>query len=836
MKKFILLFIGFSLIQIFTFSQNAYITSSLTEKIENSKKDTKIPVLIVLNQQLNYSEIKTEFNEQNLTASERASIVLQKLHNQQNNFQKKFVNQLKTNSNDIQILHEYWIVNMILVETNQNGIEFFANNPKVRYLEYADNKISLVEPEINEKINLGQEKNNTEIGLYAINAPAMWQLGYTGRGRIVYNFDTGVCPDHPAIDEGYLGNYMPQEQCWYPYFSDIPAESASNHGTHTLGTMIGLDEETNDTIGVAFNAYWIANDLVTSTVEELPSISDMVLAFEWALDPDGNPETTSDMPDVINNSWRWYDGDDNQYCDGFVVDMLSAIELAGIANIFSGGNSGPNNISVNSPQRAKINLVNSFCVGAVDGNTADLPITSFSTRGPSQCTDLTPLNIHPEVVAPGYNVRSCVGENSYSNKSGTSMSCPHVSGAVLLLKEAFPDLTGEEILLSLYNSAHDLGDPGEDNTYGKGIIDVYDAFLYLSQTYTPTSPAYEYDIAITDISIQNCVNNISPIVSVKNLGTENINNFNLLFEVDGIIVQTYTHTSELTAGNTIELTLNSYQLPEYGNFKIRFKLELDESMQEIDIFNNIKFADHIYLDLTEELNESFEAGTLPDCWNIQSEAGFDEWTFENTIFEPHSGEHYAFIQKNGVGDQIAKLVTHSLDLSSYSSPTLKFWLMQKSAFQFQDILKVYYKNSYDGNWTLLQEYNTEIEDWTEQTIVLPETSNDYYVAFEGTLLNGQGICIDDITITDNTGIEEFNNNYNIYPNPTNGFLYIQNSNLLNEEININLFNVHGQNVYSETVILTNSHLIDISYLKQGIYYLEIKNNNSGLVRKIIIEK
>ena len=30
---------------------------------------------------------------------------------------------------------------------------------------------------------------------------------------------------------------------------------------------------------------------------------------------------------------------------------MNAIEAAGIANIFSGGNSGPNNSSVNSPQR-----------------------------------------------------------------------------------------------------------------------------------------------------------------------------------------------------------------------------------------------------------------------------------------------------------------------------------------------------------------------------------------------------------------------------------------------------------------------------------------------------
>lgn len=55
----------------------------------------------------------------------------------------------------------------------------------------------------------------------------------------------------------------------------------------------------------------------------------------------------------------------------------------------------------------------------------------------------------------------------------------HVSGAILLLKEAYPYLSGKELKLALYHSARDLGVPGEDNKFGMGIINVYDAYLYL---------------------------------------------------------------------------------------------------------------------------------------------------------------------------------------------------------------------------------------------------------------------------------------------------------------------------------------------------------------------
>ena len=226
-------------------------------------------------------------------------------------------------------------------------------------------------------------------------------------------------------------------QCWDGYFSDTPNGHISDHGTHTLGTMAGLVPETNDTIGIAFEAYWIANDFVTSTVETLPPIAEMITSFEWALNPDGDLTTSYDVPDVINNSWRWYNEMDTFQCSGYAVELMNVIEAAGIANIFSAGNNGPDNDGVRSPQRINSNLVNTFCVGSINANDTQYPISTFSCRGPTQCPGEGSLAIYPEVVAPGQNVRSAWGTDSYNSISGTSMASPHVSGAVLLLKKHF---------------------------------------------------------------------------------------------------------------------------------------------------------------------------------------------------------------------------------------------------------------------------------------------------------------------------------------------------------------------------------------------------------------
>src|SRR5690606_18118712 len=115
----------------------------------------------------------------------------------------------------------------------------------------------------------------------------------------------------------------------------------------------------------------------------------------------------------------------------------------------------------------------------------------------SLCGGTGSLLIKPEVSAPGTNVRSAYPGGGYANLTGTSMASPHVAGAIALLKQFAPTLTGKQIKLALYNTAIDLGTPGEDNTYGTGLIDVYAAMLSLGEPDTiPPDPIT--DLAVAD--------------------------------------------------------------------------------------------------------------------------------------------------------------------------------------------------------------------------------------------------------------------------------------------------------------------------------------------------
>jgi len=293
---------------------------------------------------------------------------------------------------------------------------------------------------------------------------------------LVCNFDTGVDGDHPALSSRYRGNNGGSaEASWFdPHTNTDRPSDERGHGTHTMGIMCGA--EGSDTVGVAIGAQWIAAAVVDRGAEMETTISDILSAYEWAVDPDGDQETFEDVPDVINNSW----GVPLSYlpaCDQTFWEAIDNVEACGVVVIFAAGNEGPKSESLRTPADRATSPTNSFAVGAVDAHSPDYPIAYFSSRGPSGCDGVT---IKPEATAPGYSVRSCFLDGGYLNLSGTSMAAPHIAaGAVAILRELEPEATVEEIKVALMVTALDLGPTGEDNSYGWGLIDIPRAMEFL---------------------------------------------------------------------------------------------------------------------------------------------------------------------------------------------------------------------------------------------------------------------------------------------------------------------------------------------------------------------
>jgi len=62
---------------------------------------------------------------------------------------------------------------------------------------------------------------------------------------------------------------------------------------------------------------------------------------------------------------------------------------------------------------------------------------------------------------------------TYAFNQGTSMATPHVAGLAALIKAANSGLTAAQIKTIIENNAIDLGSPGRDDFYGRGLINAY---------------------------------------------------------------------------------------------------------------------------------------------------------------------------------------------------------------------------------------------------------------------------------------------------------------------------------------------------------------------------
>ncbi len=212
---------------------------------------------------------------------------------------------------------------------------------------------------------------------------------------------------------------------------------------------------------MAPGAQWIAarifDDSGKSTATAIHS------AFQWLLDPDGNPNT-ADAPDVVNNSWSYGFGGT---CNLTFRPDVQALRAAGILPIFAAGNFGPGSSTSVSPA----NYPEALAVGAVNNSDS---IYSASSRGPSACGETS--TSYPEIVAPGVGIRTAGRYGTYQVLSGTSLSAPHVAGALALLLSAYPNLSASQQESALEQGAHDLGVSGPDNTFGFGRLDVLGAY------------------------------------------------------------------------------------------------------------------------------------------------------------------------------------------------------------------------------------------------------------------------------------------------------------------------------------------------------------------------
>ncbi|UCD17481.1 MAG: S8 family peptidase [Candidatus Zixiibacteriota bacterium] len=463
-------------------SYAGHIHSGLADKLVGVNQSELIAILITVAGEIPADQLESELDAISKSLSERHTRGMLRLQS----IAAATQGDLLTTLEDLKKwglasnIESYWISNAITVNLAASEIRKLAARDDVVEIRLSPEYVPIEPAFIDPGLFNPEKSSGVESNLVVIGADSAWKLGYTGKGRTVCNFDaSGINFYHPALYNNWKGHDGKRAAAWHdPNGNHEFPYAYSYHGTHTTGIMVGHDDSTGDTIGVAPDARWIFS-----------ASWNLISAFQWAADPDGIPNTTDDVPDVISNSWGLIGPCKDDYWE--IIDIVEAL---GIVCVFSAGNEGGDTLTIRSPADRARDSLDCFAVGATDHSTG--LITHFSSRGPSGCDS---VSTKPNVVAPGGAIRSSVpaffDSSLYRHIGGTSMSAPHVAGAVAILRQAVPDATPAEIKEALLAGCIPRGDPSPNNIYGWGEIYLPASLEFLSDRFRPDLhiSSFEYE-------------------------------------------------------------------------------------------------------------------------------------------------------------------------------------------------------------------------------------------------------------------------------------------------------------------------------------------------------
>ncbi len=299
------------------------------------------------------------------------------------------------------------------------------------------------------------------------------RLDYDGGGVRVAVIDSGMY-NHSDLNIVDNQNFVSGDET----YADL-----NGHGTH-VGGIIGSSGDSSSRVyrGVAPGVSLI-NARAGNSVGGLYDF-DIISAIEWCVKPEIEEGAGAD---IISMSFG------GGYPDPYdpITKAIRKAVNAGIICVTAAGNSGPGYFTGGTPASG----IRAITVGATDKSDN---LASFSSWGPTYS-----YLGYPDIVAPGVNIISTEAKDSVISKekrflgdyfdypgdadyiplSGTSMACPIVSGALAILKQAFPKITPETARIALLEGATKLSRDDDDDFIksGAGLINVSASFDFLKE-------------------------------------------------------------------------------------------------------------------------------------------------------------------------------------------------------------------------------------------------------------------------------------------------------------------------------------------------------------------
>jgi subtilisin family serine protease len=350
------------------------------------------------------------------------------------------------------------------------AIERYASDPRIEYIE-PNYRIYLdaTYPDDPRFSDLWAMYNRGEAGGGRadadIDATDAWDIE-TGDDVIVGVCDSGVDYNHEDLAANIYVNpneipgngvdddgngYIDDVHGWDFGDDDNDPMDENGHGSHVAGTIAAVG---NNGVGVA-GVNWRAKILPLKIVNSQGSgfVGEAVLAIAYAVARGAR---------VTNHSWGTSDP------SAALENAITAAQNAGVLTVTSAGNSG-----------VEVNDINQhYPAGLPQDGIVTVANTTRDDRLAGS-SNWSPVNV--DLAAPGTGIVSTTPGNHYESFTGTSMSAPHVTGAIALIWARAPYLSWVEVKQLLIDTVDPLPDL-EGKTVSGGRLNLYRALASLDDT------------------------------------------------------------------------------------------------------------------------------------------------------------------------------------------------------------------------------------------------------------------------------------------------------------------------------------------------------------------
>jgi len=299
-----------------------------------------------------------------------------------------------------------------------------------------------------------------------LNGDFLHNSGFNGSGVVIAVLDGGFSSadkiyslDKLRARSGIRGTY------------DFVMKSNNVYGYHYHGTAV-LSVLAGDVPGKITGSAPGANYWLFRTEDdnsEFPVEEDYwAAAAEYADSVGADIISTSLGYNIFQDPSMSYKFEDLNGMNAFITRVADIAVSKGIIVVSSAGNERDDEwLRIVAPSDGfKV-----ICAGAVDFSGL---ISSFSSAGPS-----ADRRVKPDNVAMGVKVTAQINNTGFVKVSGTSFSCPIISGMCACLLQAIPEATPSDIIDVLHRCSDRANNP--DSLYGYGLPNISMALSMLQE-------------------------------------------------------------------------------------------------------------------------------------------------------------------------------------------------------------------------------------------------------------------------------------------------------------------------------------------------------------------